>query len=273
MQIFSHAYPRDQFISHPAIAPVQDDEGNWQPGWAMQIINGKRTLLIRNLDLNESGCFVADLSQLQDLYDENTHLVTVYTIEQLFSSAELAEYGYRRQAVDADGLLLTTTELRTVTSTERVQVGVNTITHTTVKQKQQHPDWSFELVQNRIDINGDGVLDQYTEGFHKVWTFNGTPEEDADGNLIYPPKYQWVDVEVELEEPIEEPIFEDRETTSQVEVTVPVWAEWEADPEARAVYDRLYPRTPYDVTDEQGNVIETVTPRLIPDQFRIQGHL
>jgi len=53
-------------------------------------------------------------------------------------------------------------------------------------------------------------------------------------------------------------------TTLQILAKVPaggdLLAALNADPEARAIYDRVYPRTPVDVVDEAGNVIGAWTP-------------
>lgn len=247
-----------EFRAHPATQP--DEDGN--PSVLIGAIDARRTPVVYGD--NESLAMVSDLSGgILEAIEANPDIVQAFDLHQLLGDPD-------NQAVDEDGNKLWTTEEVEVTTEYQEVVGSHE-DPVMIKVKQLVDGWSSEMVeQDVLDDEGNVIGTKMVE----QWTYSGEPAVNENGDAVYPPRYEWVDVQaVDIDgNPETQTVYEyeTRTRTETVTRKVPVLDPISPDPAVLEIYNRIYPRTPYDVTDEDGTT-RTVTP---PFLFGfIDGHL
>jgi len=187
----------------------------------------------------------------------------VFTVTEVFGDPN-------NQALDEDGNKLW--ELEEVESESQVWEHIGWDEEPVlVKEKRIAEGWSVEIVAVNVeDENGD-VVDTVPK---TIWTYSGDDAVETDEGTQYPPRYEWVQVQQIGEDG--KPAFKKVKvygwvTKTETEtVRTPVLDPIDPDPAAREVYDRIYPRTPYEVENEDGGT-GMVTP---PELFgHIAGHV
>jgi hypothetical protein len=243
--ILVHVSDLTAFRNHPATQPSEDGT----PSPLIRLIDKKRTNIAYGD--NESLAFLADLSGLE-IIEQVPEIVQVL-------GTEVAAVGGEVQATDPDtGEKLWTTEAGTEIERTRVQTGTLTVIPTR-QEKRLVDGWSVTQVEQDVldELTGE-VVDTKTVD---QWNYTGETTTDADGNTIYPAKYEYVEVTMP-EEAYESPVYGWEEKEAPVVTRKPLMVAVEPDPEVKAIYDRIYPRTRYDVTNEEG-MLTTVTPPLL----------
>jgi len=259
--IISYIPSVTRLLSHDIMQPVEGKRSDTRR--VLDDVLGARGTILRVGD--ESIAFLSHVPEDIRYLAESEHLAEFFPFTDLVGDPD-------RQAVDPDtGEKLFTTSEVEVEESYQAQDGT-IVEELTRLEKEVTEGWQVKSVQNRLDVNEDGVPDEFTEGFHDEWKYMFDPEVDGDGNKIYPAKYTMV--EVTTGETETRPLFVTKTRKVKETVLTPVLDPLAPDEEIVKLYARFWDRTPVEVTDkdDEGKVIgkRMVTPR--PLHARIAGH-